>query len=42
MRHVWYLATGSVWIHAIVLLLVVRWQFRERLGAMTPAPASVG
>ena len=42
MRHVWYLATGSVWIHAAVLLLVVRWQFRERLRSMTPAPASAG
>jgi len=41
MRHVWYLATGSVWIHVVVLLLVVRWQFRERLGGMTPAAANV-
>jgi len=42
MRHVWYLASGSVWIHAVVLLFVVRWQFRERLGGMMPAAADVG
>src|SRR6185503_6307080 len=40
MRHVWYLATMSVWIHGVVLLLVVRWQFRERLSNMTPAPVA--
>ena len=41
MKHVWYIASGSVWIHVVVLLLVVRWQFRERLGGMTPAAANV-
>jgi Na+-driven multidrug efflux pump len=31
MRHVWYLSTASVFAHMTVLLLMVRWQFRERL-----------
>jgi putative MATE family efflux protein len=31
MRHVWYLSTVSVFIHMVVLIAVVRWQFNERL-----------
>jgi len=34
MRHVWYLSTASVFIHMVVLLSLVRWQFRERLAGM--------
>ncbi len=39
MRHVWYLATGAVFIHAIVLLFVLRWQFRERVDGLATAAA---
>jgi putative MATE family efflux protein len=33
MRHVWYLSTSSVFIHMVVLIALVRWQFRVRLKA---------
>jgi hypothetical protein len=31
MRHVWYLSTGSVFVHMAVLVGLVRWQFATRL-----------
>jgi putative MATE family efflux protein len=40
MRHVWYVSIGSVFVHAAVLLLLIRWQFRERLGSMVVAQES--
>ena len=39
MRHLWYIATGAVLIHAVVLLAVVRWQFKERVDGLATAAA---
>jgi putative MATE family efflux protein len=39
MRQLWYVATGAVLIHAVVLLLVLRWQFRERVDGLAAATA---
>jgi putative MATE family efflux protein len=38
MRHVWYLSTGSVFVHCAVLLWLVRDQFRVRLRGLAPVP----